>query len=207
LSTEKLAADGTSRQSGRRSVSAIGGYRQVLQPLRSDVQPRPGRAHSGDRQTTPVQSAALAQVTSHAHDEPQRMRLHESGPEQSTLHRPAPQLTFSHACLPLQVIAQDVALVQLMPLRQASLVEQAMLQLQPAGQVRVRRHASGSSAQSIVQLRVSGVHDVHGEGQTFDDGPSSLLPASACAATQKPSTQLRPVLQSEGFSQANSSLR
>ena len=65
--------------------------------------------------------------------------------------------------------------------------EHAMLQLQPVGQVTCCLQPP-LSAQSIVQDFVVLLHDVHCPGQ--------LTPASG-GATQKPSVQVRPVLQSD----------
>ncbi len=56
------------------------------------------------------------------------------------------------------------------------------------------------SAQSIVQVFAVVLHDVHAAGQ-----PVTL--ASTWEATQKPSVQVRPLLQSDCFVHAKSSLR
>jgi len=114
------------------------------------------------------------------------------------LHGPAPQVTFLQLCAPLHVIVHDLLLVQLMPLLHEPAGEHAMLQLQPVGQVTCCLQPP-LSAQSIVQVFVVLLHDVHCAGQ--------LTPESTWDATQKPSVQVRPLLQSDCFVHAKSSLR
>jgi hypothetical protein len=60
-------------------------------------------------------------------------------------------------------------------------------------------HATGLTAQSIVQLFVAVLHDVHGDGQPAASPfgrASPFTPESSCVTTQNPSEQVRPELQS-----------
>jgi len=96
------------------------------------------------------------------------------------------------------VIVHASLLAQVTPLLHEPAGEQAMLQFQPTGHVTCWLHAPRLSAQSIVQVFVVVLHDVHCAGQ--------VTPASG-GATQKPSVHVRPVLQSDCFVHAKSSLR
>jgi hypothetical protein len=95
-------------------------------------------------------------------------------------------------------------LAQVTPLLHEPAGEHAMLQLQPVGQVTCCLQPP-LSMQSIVQVFVVLLHDVHCAGQLF--GPSVFTPESSWGATQKPSVQVRPLLQSDCFVHAKSSLR
>ena len=177
-----------------------GGYMQVLQPAVSEVQPSGALVlQSGVvLQVRFAQLKAEPQVTSHAHEEPQLTSWHDPEPEQSTLHRPVPQVTALQLCEPLQVIVHDLLPMQLTPLRHELPVEHAMLQSQPVGHAIAWLHATGLTIQSIVQLFVAVLHDVHGDGQPDASpfGASSFTPESSCVTTQSPSEQIRPELQS-----------
>jgi len=183
----------------------------VLQPAASEVQPLDaGSVHSADAglHVRPVQGE-VRQATSHAHDRPQLTVRHAPVPVQLMLHGPAPQVTFLQLCAPLHVIVHDLLLVQLMPLLHEPAGEHAMLQLQPVGQVTCCLHPP-LSAQSIVQVFVVVLHDVHCAGQVAASPggcASPLTPESTWDATQKPSVQVRPLLQSDCFVHAKSSLR
>ena len=182
-------------------------YGQVLQPVTIDVQPRWILLHVTDLQVSAVHADTPAmQLMSHAHEAAQLIVLHDSRPRHSTLHAPGPQLKLAQLARPLQVIAHDRALLQLMPLRHALAVEHAMLHDQPLGHTTGSAHAPLLSAQSIVQVLVSPLHDVHCIGHTLG-GESILTAASTMPATQKPSMQVRPALQSDCLSHAKSSLR
>jgi hypothetical protein len=143
-------------------------------------------------------------VTLQAHDRPQLRSRQEVLPLQSTLHRPVPHARFLQLCVPLQVITH-VLVPQLTPLLHEPSPEHMMLQLQPVGQVTAWPHAPPLSAQSIVQLFVSLLHDVHCAGQVA--GLASVFTPESTGATQKPSLQVRPWMQSDGFSHAKSPLR
>jgi hypothetical protein len=135
---------------------------QVLHPP-CDVQPsRLGSVHSADLQVI-VEHAEVPtwQVRLQAHDPAQLMLLHESRPPQSMLQGPGPHVKFAQLSRPAQLIVQDLAPLQLMPARHELPIEHAMLQLQPLGQVTGRLHAPALSAQSIVQVFASVLHDVH----------------------------------------------
>jgi len=199
----------------------------VLQPGGVDVQPPNGVCswHCDALHVTPTQNG-LRHAISHAHDSPQLTLRHESVllqltlqapvphvksrqeplPAQSTLHAAAPQLRFRQLCAPLHVIVQDLLLAQLIPLVHALMPEHAMLQFQPAGHVTCCLQAAGLTAQSMVQLFVAVLHDVHCAGHP-DDGASVRTPESSCGATQNPSLQVRPSAQSAGVVQAKSPLR
>lgn len=129
---------------------------------------------------------------------------HAPVPVQSMLHGPVPQVRSLQLCDPLHVILHDLLLTQLTPLRHELGVEQAMLQLQPTGHVTCWLHAPPLSAQSIVHDFVALLHEVHCAGQL---PAPSVTPESSWGATQKPSVHVRPVLQSDCFMQAKSSLR
>ena len=61
-----------------------------------------------------------------------------------------------------------------------------------------------------MQVFVVLLHDVHCGGQVAASppgGPSDFTPESSWGATQKPSMQVRPLLQSDCFVHAKSSLR
>ena len=146
---------------------------------------------------------AVRQATSHPHDRLQLTLRQDWVPLQSTLQAPVPQSTLRQLCWPLHMMVHDLAPAQLMPLLQALASEQAMVQLQPAGQVTCCLQPP-LRAQSIVQVFAVMLHDVHPAGQPVAS-PGTL--ASTWDATQKPSMQVRPVLQSACFVQANSSLR
>jgi hypothetical protein len=128
--------------------------------------------------------ATLPQPTSHAHDGPQTMSRHEPPPAQSTLQRPAPQVTPWQLRNPVQLMVHGWSSGQTTPLRHAFCVEHSTLQLQPSG------HATFAAqppltAQSMVQVFWPAEHDVHTAGQT----PAS--PVGDSASTQNPSTQIR----------------
>jgi len=172
-----------------------------LQPAVSEVQPGGGVVLQFGvvLQVRFWQFEPGRQVTSHAHDMPQLMSRHAKGPLQSTLHRPAPQVMFLQLCEPLQVIVHDLLPTQLMALRHEPLVEHAILQSKPAGHVIAWLHAAGLAAQSIMQLFIAVLHDVHGDGQPDASpfgGASPFTPESSCVTTQSPSEQVRPELQS-----------
>jgi len=176
----------------------------VLQPRTCEVHPRCTFVHAGALQVRAVQvDTPTMQLMSQAHDVPQLIVAHDSRPLQSTLHGPEPQVKLAQLARPPQVIAHDLAVLQLMPVRQAIAVEHAMLQLQPLGHTTGRAQAPLFSAQSIVQVLVAALHEVHCVGHALDESTA----ASTCAGTQKPSVQVRPELQSDCFSQAKSSLR
>lgn len=199
----------------------------MLQPGGVDEQPPNAvcNVHCDALHVTPAQNG-LRHAMSHAHDSPQLTLRHESVllqltlqapvpqvksrqeplPAQSRLHGPAPQLTFRQLCAPLHVIVQDLLLTQLMPLAHALRPEHAMLQFQPAGHVICCLQAAGLTAQSMVQLFVAVLHDVHCDGHA-DGWASVRTPESSCGATQRPSLQVRPSAQSACFSQAKSPLR
>jgi len=143
------------------------------------------------------------QVTSHAHDGPQAMPVHEVRPVQSTLHRPVPHVTPWQLREPLHAIVHPLLLVQLMPLLHALSPEHAMLQFQPLGHVTICLHVAALSAQSIVQVFVAVLHDVHCDGQAVGC-PSVFTPESSAGPTQNPSVQVRPSAQSACFSHAKS---
>lgn len=168
---------------------------QVLQPATIDVQPRCTLVHGADLQVSRLHDDTPAtQLMSQAHDVPQLSIVHDSRPVHSTLHGPGPQVKLAQLARPPHVIAHALLLLQLMPARHALAVEHAMLQLQPLGQITGRAQPPLLSAQSIVQLFMSGLHDVHCAGQAFF---ASIAAASTCAATQNPSVQVRPELQSD----------
>jgi hypothetical protein len=162
--------------------------------------------------TLPVQLTVHAPV-------PQVIALpHDPPPLQVTLHVPAPHVTWLlHDALPLQVtlhaprphatvlqvralhvIVHEVASPQLTPLLHWLAIEQPTLQFQPAGQVIAWLQAALLSEQSIVQIFVAVLHDVHCDGHTAASpgggGRVSTTPESA-AITQNPSTQVRPSAQ------------
>jgi hypothetical protein len=170
-----------------------------LQPVVVEVQPPNGdNVSQPSLQVSEVHAELMWQVMSHAHARPQTTLLHESRPLQSTLQGPVPQETPWQLCLPSHVIVQALPPVQLMPLLHAPLVEHAMSQLQPIGQVTSWLHAPLLSAQSIVHILVSALHDVHPDGHLAPSpgGPSGFTPAST-GITQNPSLQVRPARQSD----------
>jgi hypothetical protein len=111
-------------------------------------------------------------------------------------------------CEPLHETVHALLPTQVTPLRHAPVTEHRMLQLHPEG------HATCCvqpplSAQSIVQLFVPVLHDVHPAGQLEASPPdaSVFTPESTWEATQKPSVQVRPELQSACTWHAKSPLR
>lgn len=185
----------------------------MLQPAVSEVQPPSSdvevQSGGGGLHVTFKQSE-LWQLTSHAHDRPQLTPRHAPLPVQSTLHGPLPQLTFLQLCAPLHVTVHALLPRQLTPLLHEPLVEHATLQLQPVGHVISWLHAPPLSAQSIVQLFVALLHEVQPAGQVLASPtgcPSVVTPESTWGATQKPSVQVRPELQSACFTHAKSPLR
>lgn len=179
----------------------------MLQPCASEVHPPNGdsEVQSADVQLSAAQDETNWQVTSHAHDGPQLTSLQESRPEQSTLHGPAPHTTVSQLCLPAQVIVHALAFVQMIPLRHAFGVEQAISQLQPVGQVTRWAQALASTAQSIVHVFVAPSHDVHCAGQ-LPCRASGRTPASS-GITHRPSMHTRLPAHLESGPHAKSSLR
>ena len=176
----------------------------MLQPSIAEVQPASaGSVHFGALHTRPWQDIPARQVTLQPHDRPQ-LKLRHDLPLQSTVQRPEPQVTLLQLCAPLQVNVQ-VLLPQLTPLLHEPAVEHAMLQLHPAGQVSGWLHAPLLSAQSIAQVLSARLHEVHCDGQLSTG--LSLGAASTWEATQKPSMQVRPELQSDCFSHAKSPVR
>lgn len=174
---------------------------QVLQPVVSEVQPSGAVVlQFGVVLQVRVEHVVVPwQATSHAHDEPQLTRWHDPMPVQATLHRPAPQVTLLQLCALLHVIVHDLLPTQLMVLRHEPGLEHATLQSQPAGHVIAWLHAAGLTVQSIVQLFVAVLHDVHCDGQPAASpigGASPFTPESSGVTTQNPSEQVRPELQS-----------
>jgi hypothetical protein len=177
-----------------------------LQPVASEVQPPNGDSESQpglqvkNRQVVEVP----LQVMSHAHDTPQTTLRHDESPVHATLHGPAPQLTFLQLCAPLHAISHDLLLVQSMPLRHELSVEHAMLQFHPAGHTICRLHAPLLSAQSILQVFMSLLQDVHCGGQA--GGCASGFTPESTGITQSPSVQVRPARQSDCCVHAKSPL-
>jgi hypothetical protein len=123
--------------------------------------------------------------------------LHDALPPQVTLHAPRPHATVLQVPRALHAIVHDVALPQLTPLLHWLATEQPTSQIQPAGQVIAWLQAPLLSEQSIVQVFVALLHDVHCDGHTAaspSGGSASITPESA-AITQNPSTQVRPSAQ------------
>jgi hypothetical protein len=177
-------------------------YRQVLQPVAVAVQPRISVHCAGDDlQLTVLHVASGPQVTPHEQDSPQLTLVHEFRPLQSTLQRPRPHERLRQVPRAVQLTLQDVLLRQLMPDVQAFSTEHITLQDQPAGQVTCSLQPP-LSAQSTVHVLALLLHDVHCDGQA-----SASAPESTCAATQKPSMQVRPDTQSDCLSHAKSPLR
>ena len=85
----------------------------------TDVQPGPFvLRHASDLHWMPsLQLWLPVHVTSHAHELPHATPLHDDGPEHATSHGPGPHTTPWQDCLPMQSIAHDAAVWQLMPLR------------------------------------------------------------------------------------------
>jgi hypothetical protein len=177
-----------------------------LQPVVSEVQPPnvDGEMQAGDLQVRVLQAELALQFTSHAHDSPQVMMRHDSSPVHATLQGPAPQSTFLQLWMPLHVIAHDLPAVQSMPLWHELSVEHAIVQFQPVGHVTCCAHAPLLSAQSILQVFVSLLHDVHCDGQVA--GGASIFTAASTGVTQKPSVQVRPAAHSDCLVHAKSSL-
>jgi hypothetical protein len=115
---------------------------------------------------------------------------------------------------PEHVTLQALPPGQTRPLLHEPATEHRTLQFQPSGHRIGPLHAPPLSMQSMLQVVEALLHDVHCAGHWFASfGSASVLLASigtlasACCATQKPSMQVRPVLQSACFSQAKSPLR
>jgi hypothetical protein len=155
---------------------------------------------------------APLQVTLHVPVPHVTWLLHDALPAQVTLHAPRPHATVLQVPRALHVIVHDVALPQLMPLLHWLAIEQPTLQFQPTGQVIAWLQAPLLSEQSIVQVFVAVLHDVHCDGHTAASpgggggGRVSATPESA-TTTQNPSTQVRPSAQRWSESQAKSPLR
>jgi hypothetical protein len=133
--------------------------------------------------------------------------LHESRPEQSTLHGPGPHTTLSQLSEPAHVIVHALAPMQSMPLLHAPGVEQAISQLQSVGQVTSRSQTALLTSQSIVHVFASVLHDVHCAGHAIGRA-SGRTPASASPAiTHRPSTHLRLPAHRVSGPQVKSSLR
>jgi hypothetical protein len=181
------------------------GYGHVLQAVPSMMQPPGwvGESHPGLQVS--VTQFAVAQLTWHEHARPQsrlrhawlpaQLALHDPAPqvksrqdpvpEHSRSQEPAPQRMFLQLCEPLHVIEHALLVVQSTPLLQALLVEHAMSQLQPVGHVICWSHAPLLAAQSILQLFVVVLHDVHCDGHE-----PPIWPPSG-GSTQNPSVQTR----------------
>jgi hypothetical protein len=110
---------------------------------------------------------------------------------------------FLQVCAPPHVIVHALLPTQLIPLVHALAVEHAMLQLQPVGQVIGWLHAPLLIPQSIAQLLVSALHEVHCEGQAAGASTATL---ASTGVTQKWSMQVRPAAQSACLSHTKSSL-
>lgn len=176
-------------------------------------------AHAGPQLTSPLHAELPVQLTVHApvpqvtalpHDPPPLQvtlhvpvphvtwLLHDALPPQVTLHAPRPHATVLQVPRALHVIVHDVALPQLTPLLHWLAIEQPTLQFQPVGQVIAWLQALLLSEQSIEQVFVALLHDVHCDGHTAAASPGgggvSTTPESA-AITQNPSTQVRPSAQ------------
>jgi len=162
------------------------------------------------------------QVTSQPHDRPQRrLPLHESMPLQLTLqapvpHRtssphepvplqlrlqaPVPHVTVLQLCLPLHMIVHEVLPVQLTPLLHEFCVPHITLQLQPNGQL-TGPEQPPLTPQSMMQLCDEALHEVHCGGQSSASGGRG--PSNTSGTAHKPSTQIRPLLQSAWVLHAN----
>jgi hypothetical protein len=180
-----------------------------------DVQPRPD-LHSSDLQLIfEPQDVVPRQLMSQAQAVPQLRLLHEPGPEHSMSHGPVLHMNSLQLSRPEQVTLQDLPPGQTRPLLHERVSEHRTLQFQPSGHRISPLHAPPLSMQSIVQVLLSLLQEVHCDGQRFASigGAASVFTvesttlASACSATQKLSMQVRPVLQSACFSQAKSPLR
>ena len=187
-------------------------YGQVLQPAVSEVQPRSGDVQLGSVQLMVVHVAPVKQDTSHAQDAPQLTSRHDWLPLQLTLHRPDPQVIPWQLRNPVQLIAHDMVLGQVMPLRHELGVEHRTSQFHPAGQTTAWAQPP-LRLQSIAQVLVPGSHDVHPGGQTCAS-PSGLASSSRGASTgsvststHNPSTQTRLSAQAVWLSQVKSPLR
>ena len=176
---------------------------QVLQPASSEEQPpnADGESQPG-LQVNNVQDELAWQVMSQAHETPQTTLRHDPSPVHATLHGPAPQLRFLQLSAPLHVTVHDLLVVQSIPVRHELSLEHAMLQFQPVGHASCRLQAPLLSAQSILQVLVSRLHDVHCAGQ---DSASTVTPPST-GTTQKPSLQVRPSAHCAVVVQAKSPL-
>ena len=141
-------------------------------------------------------------TTSHAHDVPQLTPRHEPKPEHDTSQGPLPHCTLRHALFPLHSMEHDWPSWQLTPLRHELSTSHWMSHLKPVGQVTVPLHAD-VAAQSTVQVLSVVLHDVHGAGQLFESPPPNLPSMRGASiepgTMQKPSTHVRPPLQSDCF--------
>jgi hypothetical protein len=193
--------------------------RQALQVAAGtdvDVQPRPSLQKSDLQVIFEPQDVPLRQLMSQAQAMPQLMLVHELVPVHSTSHAPVLHMNSLQLWRPEQVTLQDLPPGQTRPLLHEPVTEHRTLQFQPSGHLIGPLHAPPLTMQSIVQVLLSLLQEVHCCGQRFasiggDDAsffmPSTGTLASACSATQKLSMQVRPVLQSACFSQAKSPLR
>jgi hypothetical protein len=181
----------------------------------SDVQPRRS-VQSSDLHVSPLHDAEIPQVISHAQAVPQLRSVHESRPVHSMAHTPLPHANFEQLMRPEHVMLQGRPAGHVTPLRHELIVEHSTLQSQPSGHLIGPLQAPPLRWQSMLQVVVSLLHDVHTDGHRLasDGGAASMSTraspgtlASAWGATQKPSIQVRPLAQSICRSHAKSPLR
>jgi hypothetical protein len=180
----------------------------VLQPAVFDVQPLGLVVSQPTLQVSSAHREPALHVMSHAHDSPHDTFRQEFAPEQSTLHAPGPHVMSRQLDAPLHVMLHDLALMQLMPLRQP-LPLHAMTHAKPAGQVICDWHSCGLTAQSMVHTCAASSHDVHVAGQMLtppSTGRASGVPPES-SATHWPSTHTRPPEQFAWVVHAKSPLR
>jgi hypothetical protein len=155
--------------------------------------------HAGKHVLPCAQLDGFVHTTSHAHELLHEMFWHDSLPVQTTSHGPGPHTMpwFVHVDCALHAIMHDAALLQSMPFLHAFCWLHSIVQWNPLG------HASPVLQFAVWQLMshvfCPRLHVVQPAGQPLF--PSRPVGASICVPsdTQKPSWQVRPVLQSDGL--------
>jgi hypothetical protein len=130
--------------------------------------------------------------------------LHDCTPVHSTSQRDVPHVTPSHEPLPLHSTLHEVVPAHVTPLRHALSVSHFTSHVQPGGQVTLSLQ-SEPPAQSITHECALTSQLEQFAGQPLPESPcaSPVLTGASIVSvpetTQNPSTQSRPVLQSEVF--------
>jgi hypothetical protein len=144
--------------------------------------------------------------TSHPHDAPQLMPcLHDWTPVHSTSQRAVPHVTPSHEPLPLHSTLHDVVPAHDTPFRHELSVSHFTSQLQPTGHTTLPLQFE-PFPQSITHECAATSQLEQFAGQPLPESPFGASWKTVGASmvslpetTQNPSTQSRPVLQSEVF--------